>query len=509
MIKSFNFRVIFALSVYLCTIIGSAPTFANLDNDKPLLRFMNTMSQKDIKIKGLDAYIQSLNENKSTLAEKGLLFLRKLQKLYYDHPWHLPKHLKATGLGVKAPANDLAFKDYQRNLMLQIREARIKGGMKGRQIVPEDLIAYRNAPFEMVDKTAPKAASGKYKRGILLIHGLQRTPFEMRSLGKHFRDKGFLVRSVLLPGHGTVPGDLVGVKAEEYIKTAEWGVSNLKKDAEDIYIAGYSTGGTLATYAAETDPTIKGIFLISPALGFEKKATIAIHVTKHFRFLAKIFPKLKYRKILNELDPYNYFTLPLSAAFAVNELIKKTQNAISKHNRPYKIFYTGAMEDTTVNTEASFHYLGKKALTVFKSKSRTDIDGILYSSAYSFDLHNWLQGQKLKNEGFKLKIKYITPEDLRKGIAMYSHTSLHIPPNHEEYGKDGLFPNCRHYPQYSQKQILCRNFKPSDEEGQVLYGERFGDLKDIFILRRTTFNPQYDEMLKRMTAYMEEHGIIP
>ncbi|MGI9500774.1 MAG: hypothetical protein ACR2P3_12090, partial [Geminicoccaceae bacterium] len=49
-------------------------------------------------------------------------------------------------------------------------------------------------------------ADANYDRGILLIHGLNDTPFSMWDLGSRFAKACYLVRGVLLPGHGTVPG---------------------------------------------------------------------------------------------------------------------------------------------------------------------------------------------------------------------------------------------------------------------------------------------------------------
>src|SRR6185295_19892936 len=56
-----------------------------------------------------------------------------------------------------------------------------------------------NAPFELHPQTKPRY-------GALLIHGLLESPFHMQDIGKHLCTQGLLVRSLLLPGHGIVPG---------------------------------------------------------------------------------------------------------------------------------------------------------------------------------------------------------------------------------------------------------------------------------------------------------------
>ncbi|MGO2240743.1 MAG: hypothetical protein ACTH5D_03185 [Halomonas sp.] len=52
------------------------------------------------------------------------------------------------------------------------------------------------------------------KRGILLAHGRGASPWYFIDIATAMANNGWLVRSTLLPGHGTRPADLMLVEKE-------------------------------------------------------------------------------------------------------------------------------------------------------------------------------------------------------------------------------------------------------------------------------------------------------
>ncbi len=86
----------------------------------------------------------------------------------------------------------------------------------------KETIIQANSPFEYRPSSEQcKNPSGRfqYKRGILLIHGLTASPYMMEDLARFFHARCFLVRAILLPGHGTRPGDLLDIHYQDWIKT--------------------------------------------------------------------------------------------------------------------------------------------------------------------------------------------------------------------------------------------------------------------------------------------------
>src|SRR5688572_13718977 len=117
------------------------------------------------------------------------------------------KFLHPSGVNSSFHGGNGSFRDY-----LQHMENVIKTGRLDLTSENTNKIVTANCPYEWRPEQ-------KTKQGALLLHGLYDSCFSMKDVGHHLLSKNFLVRSVLLPGHGTVPGDLLNVDYREWIKT--------------------------------------------------------------------------------------------------------------------------------------------------------------------------------------------------------------------------------------------------------------------------------------------------
>jgi len=126
-----------------------------------------------------------------------------------------------------------------------------------------------NLPFEL----QPPTESGAVRRGVLLIHGLGDSPWSFTDIGQALTEQGFMVRTVLLPGHGTRPADMIDVSHQDWQQLVQRQVELLKKSVDEVYLGGFSTGGNLAYLAAANDPEIKGLMLFSPGFKSDEPLT--------------------------------------------------------------------------------------------------------------------------------------------------------------------------------------------------------------------------------------------
>lgn len=154
---------------------------------------------------------------------------------------------------------------------------------------------------------------------ILLLHGLSDSPFHMRDLGMVFKNQGFFVLGLRLPGHGTIPSGLLNVTSQQWMQATNWGAEQLHKIAKErnnvpLYMGGFSTGGALIlnyTYKSLQNNQLhkpEKLFLFSPAIGVSKLAKFsAWH--KSLSWL-QYFNKYNWLDILPEYDAakYNSFT---------------------------------------------------------------------------------------------------------------------------------------------------------------------------------------------------------
>jgi len=115
--------------------------------------------------------------------------------------------------GLKYPIYDLnlSFADY----ILQCKDLIRKTRRDLANSPDPEKIIEDNSPFELIPKSA---GNKKIRYGALLIHGLLDSPFVMRDIGAELQEQGLLVRSILLPGHGTVPGALLNVTYEDWLQ---------------------------------------------------------------------------------------------------------------------------------------------------------------------------------------------------------------------------------------------------------------------------------------------------
>lgn len=77
--------------------------------------------------------------------------------------------------------------------------------------------------------------------------------------------QGYLVRTVLLPGHGTKPEDMLDVRLEQWQQVVREQAQLLGREVPKVYLGGFSTGANLVLDYAYGHDEIAGLLLFSPA----------------------------------------------------------------------------------------------------------------------------------------------------------------------------------------------------------------------------------------------------
>lgn len=105
---------------------------------------------------------------------------------------------------------------------------------------------------------------------ILMIHGFGGSPFDVRPLAEILEKRGYAVKAVLLPGHGTRARDLKDIKKEEWLKESFACYRDLKDEYGDVSIVGFSMGGAIGLCIAAENEVDK-LVLISPYFKVRKR----------------------------------------------------------------------------------------------------------------------------------------------------------------------------------------------------------------------------------------------
>ena len=380
----------------------------------------------------------------------------------------------SSGRNTSFTSTSLIFSEYvehSRKLIAEVRAGISLGNL--------DKIVEGNAPFELRPAEGYPAGKEKtYQRGILLTHGLTDSPYDMRHLATFFQENGFRVMALLLPGHGTQPGDLLEARWQEWVKTVEYGVGQLAAEVDEVYLGGYSVGGALSLYQSLRDERVRGLFLFAPALKVSYKAAFA-NVHKIYSWL---LPTAKWLAIKPDTDIYKYESFPKNAAAQIHALTKAVRAELAKRKVSIPIFSVVSQDDATVN-----------AATVIEFMSQA-------THAANKLVYYFSNPEKIPSGLEKDKIECVNSVLSRERICSSAHTALLVPREDEYYGERGTYSNCHHYyPREMAKYRAC-----IERADAVLQGEITKMNLKQGTLRRLTYNPNFPGLKVAMKRFIEQ-----
>lgn len=328
-----------------------------------------------------------------------------------------------------------------------------------------------NAPFESHPSYEFLQGVGKtYKRGVLLVHGLTDSPYHMRHLATFYQRNGFRVMAVLLPGHGTQPGDLLDVSWQDWAKTVAYGVERLSEEVEDVYLAGFSAGAALSVHHTFINKGVRGLFLFSPAFEISSRAKWAgLH-----KLYSWLRPSAAWVNVLPDRDLYKYESFCKNAAAQMYALTK----ALPQADFHIPIFMAASADDASVHSSATLRFL-KHA----KHHASTLV---------------WYSTEPLEQN----KVEWVNSAIPAHKILSSAHTAIVMSPDDEHYGAAGKYKNCLHY---IERDAQCLAACESDTQPAFLGEVSEQNLKNG-LMRRLTFNPHYAEMEAYMQRFIKELG---
>ncbi|MBI5660074.1 MAG: alpha/beta fold hydrolase [Nitrosomonadales bacterium] len=380
---------------------------------------------------------------------------------------------QSSGLNTRFNGGQLPFADYVARSREMIALARSGTAAAN----PEEIVA-GNAPFALKPAAGyPPGQEHTYQRGVLLTHGLTDSPYFMRYLAEFFRENGFRVMAVLLPGHGTQPGDLLDVTWQEWAKTVAYGTDRVAEEADEVYLAGFSAGGTLSVFQSLHDDRVRGLFLFSPAFRITPRAALAgLH-----KLYSWMMPPAKWVGIGPDKSLYKYESLPKNAAAQMYALTKKLRSLLREREVSIPVFAAASQDDTTVNTPATLEFMAHAR----HSSSRL----VLYTT----DTGKLPPG--IPEEKVEL-VNSVIPD---QKILSSAHTAIVLPPDDAHYGAAGDYSNSIHYyPGDMEKYDACNN-----NHKEVLLGEITGANLKSGTLRRLMYNPNFAALKISMKRFMD------
>ena len=333
-----------------------------------------------------------------------------------------------------------------------------------------------STPFERAPAGACRPEEdGRLGRGILLLHGLSDMPLAMRDLADAFAARCFLVRVMLLPGHGTRAGDLLVATRGDWVAAVRFGLETLKEDAGEVFVGGFSLGGLLSIHALLADDTLRGAFVFSPALALERDWLVrqALWLRHVVDWLDRDAPD----------DYARYEAMPVNATAETFLLTRELKRLLERRRVAAPVFMALSVDDPVVDVAANRGYFEHRfshpgsRLVVYRRDPREGVDPgderISYSNSF-------------------------LPE---RRIAGFSHPSLHIAPANAHYGVEGDYRSCGQSSDESAEAVARCLTAPDPWRGEV-FGGNLAAIPDGEPLARLTYNPRFGELLDRIDEFL-------
>lgn len=351
----------------------------------------------------------------------------------------------------------------------------------------ESFSAYRHRALERIEKrrafqtkdrkaeldwNAPREwrPKGKPKKGILLVHGLGDSPYTFHDIGPYLAAHGFLVRAVLLPGHGTRPADLLHVKLRDWRRVVSEQTRALQRQVKEVYLGGFSVGADLVLdYAYAHPKDIAGLLLFSPAFkSDEPLAWVTPWISWAVPWLMKPEGRVGQNAVRYMIVPTNAFAqYYLSARKARDDLER------APYGKP--VFMVAAQHDDILDSS----YL----LKTFRTRFTNPVSRLIWYGS--------LPAEDRNDPRILTRTDYLP----KLHISRFSHMGVVFSPDDPLYGLHGRLRICSNGENRAAT-LAC-------ERGAPVWYAGWGYKHAGRIYARLTFNPYFNWQMQIMDKVLK------
>lgn len=337
---------------------------------------------------------------------------------------------------------------------------------------PRDQQVAWNLPFIV---PAADHCEGPSQTGLLLVHGLSDSPFVFRDLAKALAAQCIEVRTLLLQGHGTRPGDMIDAEAQVWRQQVSTHFAALAGDVDHAYIGGFSLGGALATEYALSDqnPRPEGLIALAPAW--------QLNGLRNYLWLAGIADWfVDFVEEEPEVNPVKYESVTINAGVQIGNVLSRTQTLVEQPtSAELPLFLVATEADSVINLK----YLTEQ----FRQRFRHPASRML---VFRDTRQPWPEAWA---DNRIASLNSYLPE---ANILEFSHQSLAIAPDNELYGVGAPLQRCL------EPNNLALTACSQLNEGELWFSAWHDDERPV-PTSRLTYNPWFDAMADDMAGFIQ------
>jgi len=204
-------------------------------------------------------------------------------------------------------------------------------------------------------------------RGVLCLHGITGTPYEVRPLAEAFGRLGCSVEAPLLAGHGGTLGELARTNGDDWLRSAESALDRLQArvGGAPVAICGFSMGGLLSLRLAHRFPErISALVVMAAPLRLRRMQVTGIRTVSRLPLDFCALPGVCVPKLNGSdiSDPALRYTnpglraFPLAALKALVDLMDATRADLPSIRTPTLVVH--GRQDHTVPMDDSLELTG-------------------------------------------------------------------------------------------------------------------------------------------------------
>jgi len=312
-----------------------------------------------------------------------------------------------------------------------------------------------NSPYEL----KPAVDS---RKGVLLVHGLGDSPYSFTDVAKELQQQGFLVRTLLLPGHGSKPADLMLPELRDWQKVVSHHTALLAAEVDQLWLGGYSTGANLVTSEAYRNNDVEGLLLFSPAYTSSSQVVRFAPLANWFFDWADIDP---------ETNITRYDSLPMNGAAIYYKTSQIARDDLeTSFEKPVIMLLSEGDSVVDVNETAE----------IFQSSFTHPDSRLIWYGDNPPDIP---------------RVQHYSMQLPEQKISAGSHMGLLFSPENKRYGIRGDIRICNNG-QNEQQELDCF-------AGKEVWFSGWGYREENKSHARLTWNPYFQEFSQDLARFMD------